>query len=183
MLKKMPLRKSHGRLFFKKYLTYTFICRTANACFKDAADLHADLEEYPQAIARYEQVADYSLNSPLTKYSVKEYWLRAGLCALALGVSIFTSRKQDIVKLTLSRRQDPVTAKRNLAKYSTQDATFESTREAKFVRALIEAVEGADSEAFTGAVVEFDQVTKLDNWKTNILLKVKRSIGDEMGLT
>lgn len=62
--------------------------RTANACFKDAADLHADLEEYSKAIARYEQVADHSLGSALTKYSVKEYWLRAGLCALAMNVSI-----------------------------------------------------------------------------------------------
>ena len=88
MLKKMLPRKPHSHSFFMYYLTYTFICRTANACFKDAADLHADLEEYSQAISRYEQVANYSLNSPLTKYSVKEYWLRAGLCALALGVSI-----------------------------------------------------------------------------------------------
>ena len=62
--------------------------RTANSCFKDSADLHADLEQYPQAIARYEQVADHSLGSALTKYSVKEYWLRAGLCALAMGVSL-----------------------------------------------------------------------------------------------
>jgi len=136
---------------------------TASACFKDAADLHADVEEYPQAIARYEQVADYSLTSPLTKYSVKEYWLRAGLCALALG--------------------DLVTAKRNMSKYSTQDATFSSTREAKFVHALTEAVEAGDNEAFTAAVVEFDQVTKLDNWKTNILLKIKRGIQDEVPLT
>lgn len=100
-----------------------------------------------------------------------------------MGVSIFTSRKYDNVQFTLSRRQDVVTAKRNLTKYSTQDATFSSTREAKFVQALIEAVEAGDTEAYTGAVVEFDQVTKLDNWKTNILLKIKRSIGDEMGLT
>jgi alpha-soluble NSF attachment protein len=49
--------------------------------------------------------------------------------------------------------------------------------------ALIEAVEAGDTEAFTSAVVEFDQVTKLDNWKTNILLKIKRSIQDEMALT
>lgn len=65
---------------------------TANACFKDAADLHAELEQYPQAIARYEQVADHSLTSPLTKYSVKEYWLRASLCALAMGVITFLFR-------------------------------------------------------------------------------------------
>lgn len=69
-------------------LAHNFSCRsTANACFKDAADLHADLEEYPAAIARYEQVADHSLGSALTKYSVKEYWLRALLCCLAIPVS------------------------------------------------------------------------------------------------
>jgi alpha-soluble NSF attachment protein len=136
---------------------------TANACYKDAADLHADLEEYPQAIQRYEQVADHSLTSALTKYSVKEYWLRSGLCALALG--------------------DTVTAKRNMTKYCTQDATFASTREAKFVKILTEAIEAGDNEAFTGAIVEFDQVTKLDNWKTSILLKIKRSIQEEGGLT
>jgi len=135
---------------------------TANACFKDAADLHADLDEYPQAIARYEQVADHSLNSALTKYNVKEYWLRSGLCALAMG--------------------DTVTAKRNQGKYSSQDMTFTSTREAKFINSLIEAIEAGDQEMFTAAAVEYDQVTKLDNWKTSMLLKVKRSIRDEISI-
>jgi len=134
---------------------------TANQCFKDAADLLADLEQYPQAIARYEQVADHSLGSALTKYSVKEYWLRSTLCALAF---------------------DPITARRNLTKYFSQDTTFSSTREAKFVNLLIEAVEAGDQEMFTGAVVEFDQVTKLDNWKTGMLLKIKRSIKEDTGL-
>jgi alpha-soluble NSF attachment protein len=136
---------------------------TANACYKDAADLHGDLQEYPQAIARYEQVADHSLTSALTKYSVKEYWLRAGLCALAM--------------------HDTVTAKRNMQKYATQDPSFPSTREAKFVNILIETVEEGDTEKFTGAVYEFDQVVKLDNWKTNMLLNIKRGIQDEPGLT
>ena len=60
---------------------------TANACYKDAADLHADLENYARAIQLYEQVANGSLSSALTKYSVKEYWLRSSLCALAMNVS------------------------------------------------------------------------------------------------
>ncbi|KAH9937000.1 vesicular-fusion protein SEC17 [Fomitopsis serialis] len=136
---------------------------TANACYKDAADLHAELENYPQAIARYEQVANASLGSALTKYSVKEYWLRASLCALAMG--------------------DTVTAKRNLSKYSSLDTTFSSTREAKFVNVLVDAIEAGDAETFTAAVFEYDQVTKLDNWKTNILLKIKRGIQEEPGLT
>lgn len=76
-----------------------------------------------------------------------------------------------------------MSTKRNLMKYSNQDATFSSTREAKFLNALLEAAEAGDAEMFTGAVVEFDQVTKLDNWKTNILLKIKRGIQEEPGLT
>lgn len=51
-----------------------------------------------------------------------------------------------------------MSARRNLQKYGTQDVTFPSTREAKFVGALVEAVEAGDQEAFTGAVVEYDQV-------------------------
>jgi len=136
---------------------------TANACYKDAADLFAELDRFQEATKLYDQVADYSLGSALTKYSVKEYWLRGGLCALAA--------------------QDTVTARRNISRYSTQDVTFPSTREAKFLNAIVEAVEAGDQEAFTGAVVEYDQITKLDNWKTSILLKIKKGIQDEPSLT
>ncbi|KAF7308294.1 DUF2235 domain-containing protein [Mycena chlorophos] len=129
----------------------------AHACYKDAADLHADLEEYPQAIVGYEKVAEYSLSSNLTKYGVKEYWLRSGLCSLAM-------------------RNDTVSANRNFGKYSGQDPSYPRTREAKFVQNLIKAVEAGDSEAFTAAVVEFDEVIKLDNWKTGMLLKIKRTL-------
>ena len=68
------------------------IIRTANACYKDAADLHAELGQYPQAISRYNQIADHALTSALTKYNVKEYWLRSGLCALAMTVSALIHR-------------------------------------------------------------------------------------------
>jgi len=70
-----------------------------------------------------------------------------------------------------------------MKKYTEQDASFASTRESKFVKVLIDAVEDGDQEAFTAAVVEFNQVTQLDNWKTSILLKIKRGIQDEPDLT
>lgn len=80
--------------------------------------------------------------------------------------------------------QDPITARRSVQGYQNQDPTFTATRECKFLMALIDAVDAGDLEAFTGAVFEFDQVIKLDNWKTNMLLKIKRSIQDnEPGLT
>ena len=45
-----------------------------------------------------------------------------------------------------------------MAKYGQQDVTFPSTREAKFVNTLTEAVEAGDKEDFTAAVFEYDQV-------------------------
>jgi alpha-soluble NSF attachment protein len=69
-----------------------------------------------------------------------------------------------------------------MTRYSTQDTTFSSTREAKFGNALIDACENGELEAYTNAVVEYDQVTRLDNWKTNILLKIKKGIPEEDSL-
>jgi alpha-soluble NSF attachment protein len=69
-----------------------------------------------------------------------------------------------------------------MQRYIGQDPSFATTREAKFINVLIDAVDAGDVDTFTGAVYEFDQVVKLDNWKTDILLKVKRGI-QEPGLT
>jgi alpha-soluble NSF attachment protein len=63
------------------------------------------------------------------------------------------------------------------------DNSFLSTREAKFIVALLEALEQGEEETFTNVVFEYDQITKLDNWKTAILLKIKRGIQQAPGLT
>ena len=63
------------------------------------------------------------------------------------------------------------------------DNTFPTTREAKFIKALLEALDQGEEETFTNVVYEYDQVTKLDNWKTAILLKIKKGIQQAPGLT
>lgn len=136
---------------------------TANQCFKEAADLAATLEQYPRAVGHYERVAQASLGNPMTKYGVKEYFLKSGLCWLASG--------------------DVVSAKRALENYEAMDATFVGTREQKFLAAIMEAYDAGDPEAYTNEVAEFDRMLKLDNWKTAILLKIKKSIAEEPGLT
>ena len=79
--------------------------------------------------------------------------------------------------------------------------SFPSTREAKFLVAITDAFDSGDAETFTGAVAEYDRygiisrgrvlaladrasrrLTKLDNWKTGILLAIKKSIAEEPGL-
>lgn len=64
------------------------IISTANQCYQQAAELSGDLGEYQRSMDLYQIVADWSLTSALTKYSVKEYWLRAALCSMAMGVRV-----------------------------------------------------------------------------------------------
>ncbi len=86
-LRRTPQRTSYALASPLERLSLPACYSTANNCFKDAADLHAELEEYPIAISLYDQVANFSLGSALTKYSVKDYWLKALLCTLASLVS------------------------------------------------------------------------------------------------
>src|SRR4051812_9330456 len=50
-------------------------------------------------------------------------------------------------------------------------------------QSILEAVEGGDVENFTNKVAEYDHLSKLDNWKTTILLRIKKSIQEEPSLT
>ncbi|KAG0333337.1 vesicular-fusion protein S17 [Podila horticola] len=47
---------------------------------------------------------------------------------------------------------------------------------------LLKAVEDGDVARFTDHIVEFDRYSKLDGWKTKILLDVKSTIGEDVGL-
>jgi alpha-soluble NSF attachment protein len=145
---------------------------TANQCYQQAAELSADLQDFQRSMELYQTVADWSLTSALTKYSVKEYWLRAALCSMAMGVSPLRS---------LADIKDLVTTNRLLELFAQKDVTFPSTREAKFAHELMGACEEGDVERFTAAVFGYDQVTKLDNWKTGVLLRVKKALEEDEG--
>ncbi len=43
--------------------------------------------------------------------------------------------------------------------------------------------EAGDVAQFTRAVGDFDRMTKLDAWKTTILLRIKKQIAEEPDLT
>lgn len=50
------------------------------------ADLAALEEDYYKAIQYYEKVAKSSVNNNLMKWSVKDYFLKSGICLLANNV-------------------------------------------------------------------------------------------------
>ena len=56
------------------------------------------------------------------------------------------------------------------------EISFENTREYQFLSGILDCVENNDQDLFTQKVHEFDKLTKLDNWKISILLKIKKSM-------
>ena len=50
------------------------------------------------------------------------------------------------------------------------------------MKSLLGACDENDVEKFTNLVVEFDSFTKLDNWKTTLLLRIKKQLRGESSL-
>jgi len=151
--------------------------RLSNKLYLKVADLAALEGDYYKAIENYEEVAKSAVNSNLMKWSVKDYFLKGGICHLATNVHRFT--------LHLSRTpltthpQDMVATSRALESYRDLDNTFPSTREHQLLVDLAETVEQGDQEAFADKLFQFDQLSKLDKWKTTILLRVKNGIEEK----
>jgi alpha-soluble NSF attachment protein len=131
----------------------------ANKLYLKVADLSALEGDYYKSIEHFEKVAATSVTNNLMKYSVKDYFLKSGLCLLAVGDMVATNRALD--------------------KYRDMDPTFTSTREHQLLVDLSETVDAGDQEAFADKLYQYDQISKLDKWKTTILLRIKNAIEEK----
>ncbi|KMZ63583.1 Alpha-soluble NSF attachment protein [Zostera marina] len=132
------------------------VTTSANQCKQKIAQMAAELEQYPKAVEIFEGIARQNINNNLLKYSVKGILLNAGLCQLCRG---------DVVAITNS-----------LEKYQELDPTFSDTREQRFLADLAASVEEEDVSKFTDIIKEFDSMTRLDKWKTTLLLRAKNAL-------
>ncbi|KAK2752181.1 vesicular-fusion protein S17 [Onygenales sp. PD_40] len=128
----------------------------ANKHYLKVADLAALKGDYYKAVENFERVARSAINNNLMKYSVKEYFLKAGICHMA--------------------SKDIVATNRALQTYRDLDNSFASTREHMLLTDLAQAVEQGDADTFGDKLFQYDQLSKLDKWKTAILLRVKNNI-------
>ncbi|KAI7903974.1 soluble NSF attachment protein [Cokeromyces recurvatus] len=127
-----------------------------NKCLLKVAHFAAQLEQYDEAIENFERVATDSMNNQLTKWSIKEYFLKASLCSMCIG--------------------DSVKTRQLLNKYYSMDLSFENTREYQFLLGILDCFDNGDQPLFSQKIHEFDQISKLDNWKIGILLRIKKSM-------
>lgn len=132
------------------------VTSTGSQCRLKVAQMAAQLEQYPKAIEIFEAVGREALDSNLLKYSVKNHLLSAGLCHLC--------------------GKDPVAIHNALDKYRDVDPTFQNTREYKLLSDLVDAVDELNVEKFTDVIKEFDGISRLDQWKTTLLLRAKNAL-------
>ncbi|KAF2262373.1 alpha-soluble NSF attachment protein [Lojkania enalia] len=129
----------------------------ANKMWLKTADLAAlEGKDYYKAIELYERVAKTSINNNLMRWSVKEYLLKAGICQLCTG--------------------DMVGVNAALDKYRDIDPSFTQQREHQLLVDLATAVQEGDQEMFADKLFQYDQLSKLDKWKTTLLLRIKNTI-------
>ncbi|KAK3946209.1 soluble NSF attachment protein [Diplogelasinospora grovesii] len=128
----------------------------ANKMWLKVAEYAALNNDFYRAIEIYEKVADSSLGNNLMMYSVKDYYFKALICQLAT--------------------KDLVATHRNLERYQQKDPGFANTRECMLMTDLVAGVEAGDSDAFTDKLHAFNQMSKLDNWKVAMFLKIKQNI-------
>ncbi|XP_072963725.1 alpha-soluble NSF attachment protein-like [Typha angustifolia] len=135
------------------------VTTSANQCKQKVAQFAGQLEQYPKAIEIFEAIARHSINNSLLKYSVKGILLNAGICQLCKG---------DVVAITNS-----------LERYQELDPTFSGTREYKLLADLAASMDEEDVAKFTDCIKEYDNMTRLDSWKTTLLLRAKNSLKEK----
>ncbi|RCV41990.1 hypothetical protein SEVIR_9G177700v4 [Setaria viridis] len=128
----------------------------ANSMTQKIAEIYAQLEKYQKATELFEEIARKLISNNLLKYSVRGILLNAGICQLCRG--------------------DPVAINNSLERYQDIDPTFSGTREYKLLADLAASMDEGDVAKFTDAVKEFDSFTRLDPWKTTLLLKAKNEL-------
>nr|KAF6281911.1 NSF attachment protein alpha [Pipistrellus kuhlii] len=135
---------------------------SANKCLLKVAGYAAQLEQYQKAVDIYEQVGTNAMDSPLLKYSAKDYFFKAALCHFCI---------------------DMLNAKLAVQKYEELFPAFSDSRECKLMKKLLDAHEEQNVDSYTEAVKEYDSISRLDQWLTTMLLRIKKTIqGDEEDL-
>mmetsp|Transcript_6366 Transcript_6366/g.9661 ORF Transcript_6366/g.9661 Transcript_6366/m.9661 type:complete len:313 (+) Transcript_6366:131-1069(+) len=135
-------------------------------CLAKVAELSSAAKnppDYIRAADIYETLGKNCLDSNLLKYNAKGHFLHCALCHLA--------------------NKDSVGASQAMSRFSSLDYTLRESREGKFANELIECVDSGDSEGLATACFEFDRISKLDPWKTTMLLAIRKGLeGDGDGL-
>uniref|UniRef100_A0AC35U7P5 TPR_REGION domain-containing protein n=1 Tax=Rhabditophanes sp. KR3021 TaxID=114890 RepID=A0AC35U7P5_9BILA len=128
---------------------------SATKCSIKVAQYAADLGQFRKALTIFEEIAKWETDHSTLKYAAKGHFFQALLCHLCIDLL------------------DSQTA---IGQYESINPTFSESREAKLIKDIIAASEAKNVDDFTLAVQNYDKISKLDNWHSALLLKIKKNI-------
>lgn len=132
---------------------------TADKHSLKAADILAqELHQFKQAQEIYESIGNRCADSNLLKYSAKDHFFKAVLCHLNIDV---------------------INAQQALERYPQILPSFQDSREFKLCHQLVKAMDEGKVDEFTQAITEYDQITRLNDYTTSLLLRAKKQIDGE----
>uniref|UniRef100_A0AAQ5ZY19 N-ethylmaleimide-sensitive factor attachment protein, alpha b n=1 Tax=Amphiprion ocellaris TaxID=80972 RepID=A0AAQ5ZY19_AMPOC len=137
---------------------------SANKCLLKVATYAAQLEQYQKAIEIYEQVGTHAMDSTLLKYSAKDHFFKAALCHFCV----------DMLNAKVSC-DTHVYVHRFVYVY---DCFFSKNYNLYF--AFLDCFPNFRGNFLLYfQVKEFDTISRLDQWLTTMLLRIKKTIQDD----
>ncbi|ARF02633.1 SWPV1-016 [Shearwaterpox virus] len=130
-------------------------------CTLRAAMLYVQREEFMKAATMYEQVGYDRVDTELLRYGVKKQFFYAVICNLCVDI---------------------INAKSALDKYKSAYPVFKDFIECKLIEKLLDAYDNEDVDAFTEAIREHDNVSKIEDVMVTMLLRIKKSITENKSL-
>jgi alpha-soluble NSF attachment protein len=125
-------------------------------CKVKLAELYARQRKFTEAAQIFEKEGEKALSNHLLQFGARDHFLKAGILHLATG--------------------DAVTATIACDRYHQMDPRMEGTRESQLLKGLTAAFVENDLESFMAAVQEYDSVSRLDPWKTELLVEAKKKL-------
>ncbi len=134
----------------------------AKACMIKIADLSALQQNYPMAIATYNELLVNAKKFTYAVYLSRSYVFKIIICHLCL--------------------EDVVAAQLALANFVDANPEFIQDTEHRLMSDLINGYQARDIKQFMGTVVDFDRLDRIDPINEKLLLVLKRKITTEPSL-
>lgn len=138
------------------YFTTDHAEALANKAFLKCADLFALDGNYKKAVELYDNIIKNLLGNSLSRWSLKDHFFKVILCVLCMDDVIEANKRTD--------------------QFLQDDPSWAQSREYKLVQGILDSIDQGDVEGFSDKVFDYDQFSKLDKLKTQLLLKVKNSV-------
>lgn len=133
-------------------------------CMLAMGQIYGENDQFDKSLMYYERVANNMLGGPL-KFQAQEYFIRSMLCRFAMVTNDNRFEKSE-------------ECREALAQYLTNDIYLKNTRESEFLELVMQSVEECDMDRFERGVSLLNDIRKLDDWKTHVLLVVKHNMED-----